>query len=161
MARKELRYTVESEGRDQGKIFLVKEMPATQAEKWALRCFFAIGSSGIEISEMDKRLGIAGLIRHGLTALMKVPFNVAEPLLDEMLQCVQIQPSAVNSSIVRPMIDGDIEEIRTYFDLRKAVFQLHTDFFTNGAASTSASAPSQRTQKSSLSIKTRPSKSQP
>lgn len=161
MARKEIRYEIKTEGRDKGKIFHIQEMPATKAEKWALRCFFAIGASGVDISEMDKRLGIVGLVRHGLTALMKVPYDVAEPLLDEMMTCVQLAPSPSNPNLLRALFEGDIEEIKTFFELRKAIFGLHTDFFSDGVESTSESDPSKSTPAASLNIRTPRSKSRP
>ncbi|MNL82434.1 hypothetical protein D3C87_2098140 [compost metagenome] len=54
--------------------------------------------------------------------------------------CVQIQPSP---SVVRPLIDDDIEEVATLFHLRKQVLGLHMDFSTAAAPSTSGSKPGQ------------------
>lgn len=128
MARKTLRYTVSDAGRDQGKVFVITEMPASQAEKWAIRAFMAAASTGAEIPDDLSAMGMAGLFRLGSEALAKIPFALAEPLLDEMMGCVQIAPSAGNPNVVRGLIEDDIEEVATRARLRTQILQLHVGF---------------------------------
>ena len=128
MARKTLRYTVGDAGRDQGKVFVITEMPASQAEKWAIRAFMAAAGAGAQIPDDLHAQGMAGLFRIGSEALAKIPFELAEPLLDEMMDCVQIAPSPANPSVVRSLIEDDIEEVATRVRLRTQILQLHVGF---------------------------------
>ena len=130
MARKQVMITVDKKGRDFGKVFLINEMPASQAEKWAARCFFAMAKSGVEIPEDIKESGLAGIAALGIKALGGVNFDDAEILLDDMFRCISIIPDPSKQNIIRNLIDDDIEEISTRLMLRKEVFNLHTSFFT-------------------------------
>jgi hypothetical protein len=141
MARKNLTYVEQGEGRDHGKHFLITELPASQSERWAIRAFLAMAKGGIELPEGIEHAGMAGIAKVGLGLLLQIPFELAEPLLDEMMTCVQIYPNPTNKSIVRSLIEDDIEEVATRIKLRKEVFGLHVDFSQAGAKSTSESAP--------------------
>ncbi len=138
MARKVKQYVENATGRDQGKIYVITEMPASQAEKWAMRAFMAMAQSGMEVPEDISAMGFAGLIRMGVTCIAKAPFSQAEPLLDEMMACVRIMPSASNHGVTRPLIEDDIEEVATRIRLRAEVLSLHSGFSIAGATSTSA-----------------------
>ena len=135
MARKEVTFTAE-DGRDQGKKYLVKEMPASQAERWAIRVILAMGKAGIEIPESIAAQGMAGLAAGGRINLPRIPFEDAEPLLEEMMGCVQ----RIETAVTRALVEDDIEEVSTRFKLRKVTFELHTGFFGTAAPSTSESA---------------------
>lgn len=128
MARRILTVQIEDAGRDKGKVFIITEMPATQAEKWAIRAFLAMGRSGIELPEGIEHTGFAGIAKLGLSLVCKVPFDDAESLMDEMFSCVQVQPNPANPAIVRPLVEDDIEEIQTRLKLRAEVFKLHANF---------------------------------
>lgn len=151
MARKESTFIAES-GRDKGKQYLITEMPATQAEYWAFRTLLAVGNAGIEIPEELASQGMAGLLAVGYMNLLKIPFESAKPLLDEMMLCVQYVPSA---NIKRPLIEDDIEEVTTRLQLRKEVWNLHMDFFLTENESTLESEIAEN-MSNSLSIKPRP-----
>ena len=151
MARKESTFIAES-GRDKGKTYLITEMAATQAERWAIRTLLAVGNAGIDIPEGLASQGMAGLLAVGYMNLLKIPFDSARPLLDEMMGCIQYAPSA---NIKRPLIEDDIEEVTTRLQLRKAVWNLHLDFFLTENESTSESETPESLL-SSLSIKPRP-----
>jgi len=148
MARKEATFTAEI-GRDKGKQFHITEMSASQAENWAIKGILAVGNAGIEIPEDLASQGMAGLMAIGYMNLLKVPFDSAKPLLDEMMSCVQFVPSA---GIKRPLIEDDIEEVSTRLKLRKAVWDLHMDFFLGASKSTSESE-GQESKSNSLTIK--------
>lgn len=137
--RKTETITIEREGRDKGKQFKLTEMSAAQAERWALRAFFALANTGVELPDDMADSGMAGIAAVGLSALGKVPFEQAEPLLDEIMGSVQIVPDPSKPHVVRALIDEDIEEVATRLELRKAVWDLHTGFFSLGGLSTSES----------------------
>jgi hypothetical protein len=138
MARKELKYTVADAGRDQGKVFLITEMPARRAHQWATRVLFGVMNSGLDIPENILEAGFAGIAAIGVKALGKLPASVAEPLLDELLTCVQVMPDPDRPNVLRGLIDDDTEEIVTIFKLQKEVLALHVDFFTAAGSRTSA-----------------------
>lgn len=136
MARKKANYSVQDEGRDKGKLFVITEMSAARAESWAMRVLLALMASNVEVPEsIGAELGMAALAEMGLKSLSGLKFEIAEPLLAEMLTCVQIIPDPSKTHVVRPLIEDDIEEVMTRFKLRMEVFKLHTDFFTSAAPS--------------------------
>ncbi|MDH2051161.1 hypothetical protein [Achromobacter marplatensis] len=138
MARKQATVSISAEGRDKGKVFVLTELPAYEAEDWAGRALFALMNAGVEIPDNIAEAGLAGVAALGIKALTKLPYDSAKPLLDSMMKCVQIQPSP---SVVRPLVDDDIEEVATLLTLRKEILGLHMDFSMAVAQSISGSKP--------------------
>ncbi|TIS32645.1 MAG: hypothetical protein E5X11_23770, partial [Mesorhizobium sp.] len=126
--RKEIDVTIADDGRDQGKTFHIREMPATRAEKWAMRALLAVARSGVELPDDFAGMGMQGIAIVGIRAITKIAFEDAEPLLDEMMECVTIKPDPRNPAIQRPLIEGDVEEIATLIQLRQEVINLHVGF---------------------------------
>ena len=149
MAKKEASFIADI-GRDSGKEFHITEMSATKAENWAIKAILAVGNAGVEIPENLASQGMAGLLAVGYMNLLKIPFDSAKPLLDEMMDCVQFVPSP---SIRRPLIEDDIEEVRTRLLLRKAIWNLHLDFFLSESKSTLESKVQEKIEIDSLTIK--------
>lgn len=136
-----MRYTkywkVETDGRDKGKTFLITEMSPSKAEKWAYRALLALINSNANLPKGFEQTGMAGLAQVGLQGLSGLPWHLAEPLLNEMFDCVQIVPDYPKFNMPRLLEDGegepgsgdgDIEEVLTRLQLRKEVFALHVDF---------------------------------
>lgn len=119
-------------GRDTGKQFEITEMPAAQAEKWAVRAILALGKSGIQMPDRFEAFGMEGvaalLTQVGLRGLFGMQFAEAEPLLDEMMSCVVALPDPTNPAVKNPMIDMIIEEVPTRLALRSEVINLHVGF---------------------------------
>lgn len=134
---------IDRPGRDYGKAFFIRELPASQAEKWAARAFLGLAKSGIDIPDDVSNSGLAGIAAMGLRAVGGMQFDLLEPLMDEMFTCVQIIPDPSKPQVVRALIEDDIEEVSTRLQLRKEVFVLHVDFSMAGALLTSATAPAQ------------------
>ena len=134
MARKQATITIDTQGRDFGKTFVLTELSAMAAEEWAGRALFAMLNSGVEIPDSIARAGLAGVAALGITSLTKLSFDAAKPLLNDMLACVQVRPSP---NVTRVLIEDDIEEVATLLTLRKEVFNLHLSFFTGAGESTS------------------------
>ena len=128
MARSTVNYTVTDEGRDRGKVFVITEMSSAKAERWAMRALLALMNGNVDMPEGFQRTGLAGMAEMGLKALSHLKFDVAEPLLNEMFECVQIMPDPTKPQLVRALIDQDIEEIQTRLKLRVEVWKLHTGF---------------------------------
>ena len=135
--RKTVTYTCAQDNRDKGKVFMLTEMDADATEQWALQAFFALMNAGVDIPEEITSMGFAGLVQIGLGALGKVPFGAAKPLLDAMMDCVQVVPNPAQPNVVRSLIGSDIEEVTTRIALRKAIFELHVTGLKTGAPSTS------------------------
>ena len=159
MARKTVLVTIDAAGRDKGKTFLIREMPAVQAEKWATKALLVFSRSGVDIPEEALSSGMAGLasINQRLGALALIAFKMIggatfdglEPLLDEMMGCVSVRPDPGNPAFTRPLMftpngeGDDIEEVSTILRLRSEVLGLHLNFSLSAAFSklTAAMSP--------------------
>lgn len=127
MARKEMTIVIEK-GRDKDKVFFITEFSAARAEDWAIRAFMGMARSGAEIPADVKDAGVIGVMLMGMKALGSMAYIDAKPLLDEMLECIQIIPDARVKAVKRSLIEEDIEEVTTLLQLRKGVFELHSNF---------------------------------
>lgn len=128
MARNILDYTVTTEGRDKGKLFRLTEMPATKGEKWAMRAILALMGERVDIPKGFEKKGMSGMAELGLKMFASLKWESAEPLLDEMMECVQFVPDPSKPQIVRKLFPEDIEDISTLVILRKEVLNLHVGF---------------------------------
>lgn len=149
MARKTATYIVLNENRDKGKVFLLTEMPASQAQRWALRAFLSLARNGVELPVGIEEMGIAGMVGYGIEMVSRLPFEEADLLCDSLMECVQAQPDANNPAIVRKLIEQDIEEVSTRLILLKEVFKLHVDFSALAKNSTPGSGDKASTATSS------------
>lgn len=132
MARKTAVVTIESPGRDQGKIFHLREMPASQAEAWGARLLLALSKAGVDVPDGFFGMGMAGIAVMGIKAMGGLSWDVAKPLLDEMMTCVRIQPGPSQPNVIRDLIEDDIEEVGTRIRLRDEVISLHINFSIRG-----------------------------
>jgi hypothetical protein len=138
--RKEITVIIDDEGRDKDKVFVIKEMPTFQAEKWAIRALLALAKSNVEIPEDIAGLGLQGVAALGMRAFSGLSWADAEPLLDEMMTCVKIMPDPTKPQVLRAVGLGgaeDIEEVATLLRLRKEAFNLHINFSLAESVSTS------------------------
>ena len=151
--RKELTVTIQDEGRDKGKAFLILEMSAEKAERWAIRASQALVRAGMDIGD-TRDLGMEGLARLGIAALFRVDDESLDLLLEEMFSCIEIIPDPSKPNVHRKLLSEDIEEVVTRIKLRMEVFELHTGFSlagnksTPGTSSTSIPPASQVTKMS-------------
>lgn len=121
--------TITDDGRDKGKMFLLTEMPALQAEKWATRALLALTKAGVDVPEDIARSGLAGIAALGLKMLGNLDFADAMVLMEEMFGCVKIIRDPKYPDLALAIIsDDDIEEVWTRLLLRREVFELHVNF---------------------------------
>lgn len=152
MARKTKTVVIES-GRDNGKSFLVTEMPVTKADKWANTALLAMMRGGVDVGgvnfdligntlmpsdapKIDVSGGMLELARISIAGLGNVTETVGQSLLDQLIDdCVQVVPTG---GAARPMlsIDDEIEDLKTLWTLRKEAFILHIDFLADGSSQT-------------------------
>ncbi|WP_370607636.1 hypothetical protein [Citrobacter meridianamericanus] len=132
MARKEIPFIVETEGRDKGKEFLITEMSAWDADSLAQDIFRAMGDSNYSSIPPDViAMGCAGLATVGLSVISASSPEVARQLRDRLMSTVDIiitndgkrQQRKVNGSL-------DFEEVSTIRSLLDKVFQVNFDFLT-------------------------------
>jgi hypothetical protein len=130
MARKEAIVTIpaSADNRDAGKIFVITEMSAVKAEKWATRALLALSRSGVELDPQIIKGGLAGIAVAGIRAITSIAFYDAEPLLDEMMQCVELMPDPKLPMVKRALVENDIDELGTMLLLRSEVINLHVGF---------------------------------
>lgn len=139
MARRTEDVVIDTEGRDKGKLFRLTEMPADQAEWWAMRAWMALSKAGVVIGEAEAEQGMWAVASAGLPALARISPLEAKPLLDEMWQCVKFIPDPSHPLVgQRTPMSQDIEEVSTLMQLRLKILQLHIGFSPAGSPSTSA-----------------------
>ncbi len=156
MARKVANYKVTDAGRDFGKVFVLTEMDTSRAEKWAFRALLALIGNGVELPDNFQRMGMAAMAEVGINALTGLSPEVAEPLLDQMFECVKIMPDSSNAAVIRDLIEQDIEEVMTRIKLRIEVWKLHTDFLKAVAPSISGAQAAARAKRSPNTKTSRP-----
>ena len=121
------------DGRDKGKLFLITEMSAKRCEEWAMKVLLALLASNVQLPEGFDSLGAAALAELGFKALAGIKWEALEPLLAEMMACVQFigdpkRTAATTRDLLDDDINQDIEEVSTRLKLRVAVWKLHMDF---------------------------------
>ncbi len=144
MARKTKDVMIGPEGgRDQGKLYILKEMSAAEAERWAFRAFQALAKSGAELPDNVEGAGMAELAAVGFRALSGVSSDQIDWLMTEMMRCITFVPDPAQRMVTRSgsaLIDDDIEELSTRLRLRMEVFELMTGFSLAAKLSTLTSA---------------------
>ena len=139
MARKEIYVTIDEPGRDLGKVYKIIEAPAIQADKWGIRAMLALNRNGAQIPDEIMKLGLIGVLVVGVHKLKGVLWEDLEPLIDEMMGCVEIVPTPSQRNVTRKLFTSpdDIEEVSTLSTLRMEVFKLHTGFMEAASPSKS------------------------
>lgn len=136
--RKSENVTVPAEwgGRDAGKVFKITEVSAIQAEKWGWRFVIALKGTSAQIPESIAPLGMIAVYIRGVNSFLAsdVDWAKLEPLLDELMECVEIvrdprARDAENKLIPSKLVGADdIEEVRTVAWLRSEVLRVHANF---------------------------------
>lgn len=137
MALKTKQITIEH-GRDKGRVFLITEMPAAHADNWAMRALIALANGGVDLGGLSPQQGMMGMAGVALDALGRLKADDAIPLLNELLDCVQIIPEGGRPRPLN-MDFNDVEDFTTLWRLRKEVFALHTDFLQHAFGKTTES----------------------
>ena len=121
--RKELFVTIVDEGRDHGKVYKITEAHAVQADKWGIRAMLALNRNGAQIPDEIMKLGLIGVLVVGVHKLKGVAWEDLEPLIDEMMTCVEMVPTPSQRNVVRKLfIDpNDIEEVSTWWILSSRI----------------------------------------
>lgn len=132
MARKEITFIVEDEGRDKGKEFIITEMSAWDADTLSQDIFRAMGDSDFAGIPADViAMGCAGLATVGLSVISASSPEVARSLRDRLIDTVDIVITT-DKTTNRRKVNGtiDFEEVSTIRTLLDKVFQVNFDFLT-------------------------------
>lgn len=122
-------------GRDQGKTFVVREMPASKLEKWSARAMLALfnGNLPADIAEQARGSNAVTLAQAVASGLGGISWEVVEPLYDELLGCVYRVPDpstpAARVQLNPANVDAHIQDMSTLLRLRAGVLEVCFDFF--------------------------------
>lgn len=122
-----------SAGRDKGKVFLLTEMPAVQADDWVTQAQFLIAQATRECDAL-------GLAEDDPLRLVAQGRAFKDPSLKAWWSCVAYQHNPKHAP--QPIVQGpacQIDEIATINTLLREVYELHTGFFSPDDPSTSGS----------------------
>lgn len=127
MARKVENVTIDLKGRDEGKVFVLTEMPATLGKPWLMKVTTFLAVQGLDI----KSLGKAGKVA-AIGMAMDDPAHIG------WRECVQYQhaPDHMPQNIFWDKPTCQIEEIETVTLLQAKVLELHMGFTPPGSSST-------------------------
>ena len=153
---------------DRGKslTFKIREMSALQMEGWIARAGILLAGTGIlDETRVDVRnageiaAGVARAVgESGISALGRLDYDKARPLLDELLSCCSRVDAGVEQPLTPDVLEGFIEDVRTLFTLRKEALALNFGFFAQGGPSASVKdgpAPQPDTLKPRISVRSR------
>lgn len=128
MARRIERVTIEAEGRDQGKTFVIAEMSAVAADDWAMRALFTLANSGVPVIDAIRQAGMAGVAQLGPEVFAFAKYDDMKPLLDTLWDCVAYEKEPGQPLVKGQLKNTQVEESGTFLWLKLAAFQLHTGF---------------------------------
>lgn len=114
------------ENRDAGKVFIVTEVSAVQAEEWGLRALMALGTGGITVPQEMADAGLMGVALISYQAFMGAREDAVMPLWREMLPACVTQ--SVSAGVTLPWSPILVEEPSTLLQLRQQILELHTGF---------------------------------
>lgn len=109
------------------KKFTISKMSAIEAEQWMYRAALALGSSLDDLQEV-----FSGSPEKILHAVMRVPYDKAKPLLDDLLGCCSIVQGKMTKSMASDAACASIESPLTLTRLRIEALRLNFGFFFDG-----------------------------
>lgn len=153
---------------DRGKslTFKIREMSALRLESWIARAgILLVGTGILDEKKVDVRnvgeiaASVSRMVADsGISALGKLDYDRARPLLDELLACCSRVDAGVEQPLTPDVLEGFIEDVRTLFTLRKEALALNFDFFAQGGPSASVTdgpTPPTDTLKPKISVRSR------
>jgi len=120
--RKVVDWTVEDGG--ESLHFKIKQMSATQAERFTFKLLLLIGANGgkVETGDLSSLLG----------SLASADYDKIQELLTELLSCCSIVKENVEVKLTEENVDGFISERNTLLQLRAEAFKVNDFFQTRG-----------------------------
>ncbi len=134
--------TIETDNRDKGKSFLIKEMSAHKAEQWSAEALVAIFSGNVpaDILQVSQTSNTAALATAMEYLLKGLSWKAIKPLYNSLLSCVSFIPEKENKAnpvnvipLTETNIENFIEEVPTLLKLRLAALEINLGFLGEGA----------------------------
>ena len=102
----------------------IKQMSATQAERFTFKLLLLIGANGgkVETGDLSSILG----------SLASAPYEKIQELLTELLSCCAIVKENVEVKLTEQNVDTYIESRNTLLQLRAEAFKTNDFFQTSG-----------------------------
>ena len=104
--------------------FRIKQMSATQAERFTFKLLLLIGANGGKVQTDD----FSGL----LGSLASADYAKIQELLTELLSCCSIVTENVETKLTEDNVDMFISERNTLLQLRAEAFKMNDFFQTSG-----------------------------
>jgi len=104
--------------------FRIKQMSATQSERFTFKVLLLIGANGGKFETGD----LSGL----LGSLSSAPYEKIQELLDDLLSCCSIVKENVEVKLTEQNVDTYIESRNTLLQLRAEAFKANDFFQTSG-----------------------------
>lgn len=104
--------------------FRIKQMSASQAERFTFKLLLLIGANGGKVQAED----FSGL----LGSLAAAPYEKIQELLTELLSCCSIVTERVETQLTDENVDMFIGERNTLMQLRAEAFRVNDFFQTSG-----------------------------
>ena len=104
--------------------FRIKQMSATQAERFTFKLLLLIGANGgkVQTGDLSSLLG----------SLASADYDKIQELLTELLSCCAIVKENVEVNLTEENVDGFISERNTLLQLRAEAFKVNDFFQTRG-----------------------------
>lgn len=104
--------------------FRIKQMSATQSERFTFKFLLLIGANGgkFETGDLSALLG----------SLSAAPYEKIQDLLDDLLSCCSIVKENVEVKLTEANVDTYIESRNTLLQLRAEAFKVNDFFQTSG-----------------------------
>jgi hypothetical protein len=145
-------------GRDDGKIFTIRELPAYDLEWWYIRAVMALGTSGITVPQDIVDAGAVGLAFLGYQTFAGAKPEAIKPLRDEMMERVWFTPEGADPMPWHPSLVFDVGTLKT---LREKWMELHTGFtLADVARKLSEAVAAKRAMQTSLNTEMSPEPSE-
>ena len=136
MARNEITYTVktdDTENRDKGKVYLITEWDVYKCEAWSIKVLSASITAGVEVmgaalkfpTEAMSIIGAEQII--GIIA--RIPPAISIPLINELIEGVQLVPDISRPQLARKLLIDDIQEGSTLAAIKAEVIRANMAFF--------------------------------
>ncbi len=128
MGRNSERVVIDAPGRDLGRVFILTEMDSWAALMITAKIAHALSLSGINVPEVAK--SPEGLAEGGIRLMSYIAPAVAEPILNELRDCIGVMPPKAKAGAVpQPLIpENQPHEIKTWFTLLTKLYYLHLGF---------------------------------
>jgi hypothetical protein len=109
---------------DENLHFKIKQMSATQSERWTIKLLLLIGANGGKVEGGDFSALMA--------SLANVPYERIQELLSELLACCSVVKENVEVPLNDENVDGFISSRNTLIQLRAEAFKVNDFFQTSG-----------------------------